>query len=884
MPLPSGTLLGPYEILSAIGSGGMGEVYRARDTRVGRIVAIKTLSPHLASSDKVRRFEREALGVSALNHPHICAFYDIGQDGPLDFLVMEYVEGETLERRMMRGPLPVDEALAVARQVTDALDHMHRQGITHRDLKPSNIMLSGSGAKLLDFGLAKFEGEPSAVREGALLGATQSLTAEGSVVGTLQYMAPEQLEGGPVDHRVDFFALGAVLYEMVTGQQAFTGDSLASRIAAILSREPAAPSNTQPLVPWGFDRLVARCLAKDPEDRWQNARDLLAELTWVAGREAVDRGATPSAGRRWRQRIAWTVGTVASAAAIVIATIWLITRRHGEAGGIDSAQFLIPPPPGAEFSTGGGLMAVSPDGRFLSFVATDATGQTVLWLRPLNSTVPRLLEGTQGAGQPFWSADSRFLAFSVLGAAKLRKVDLSTGSIETICDTPGYPLGGTWSADGVILFSTPSTRQLYSVRATGGVPTPLTMLDRSRGDLAHHWPSFLPDGRHFVYLIISTHPDRTGVYVGSLDSHEEASRILPVASNALYAPDGYLLYQLRAALVAQRFDARTLQLTGEPVVLAEQVAQNASTKRVVASVSSNGLLAYRTVADTELVWFDQQGVRLGTVGVPGQYSSPVLSPDERRVALSRQDSKAGTDDIWTIEVANGRMRRLTFDAAWDTQPVWSPDGNRILFQSDRLGSFSLFETMADGSGQNELVRNSSGLQPRDWTGDGPIAYESTARRLVLVGIDGPSTAGTRSAFDFGAQDLKVSPDRRWMAYTSDESNVDEVYVRPYEAAPHGALPISVRGGSAPRWRGDGKELFYLAADQTIMAVSVSAGRGFERSSPRPLFRIRSTDARGRPIDGFDVSRDGLRFLVNQPSSDITKSITVVLNWPNLLRH
>jgi len=883
MLLPPGTLLGPYEILSAIDRGGMAEVYRARDTRLERIVAIKTLaSLHVDNDDRRRRFEREALAVSALSHPHICAFYDIGQHDGLDFLVMEYLEGETLERRLMRGALAVDEALVVASHIADALDQVHRKGFTHRDLKPSNIMLTRSGAKLLDFGLANFKSDLCAVGESDLPGETQSLTAEGSMVGTLRYMAPEQLEGGAIDHRADLFAFGAVLYEMVTGSRAFTGDSIASQIAAILSRQPPPPSAAQPLVPWGFDRLVARCLAKDPEDRWQNARDVLAELTWIAGGERGQVHTTVRIGHYWRRRIGWIVATIAAAVAIGSGAIWLFSRLHTAGAGLGSAQFLIAPPEGVEFSPRGGLIAVSPDGQFVSFVAVRGAGQTSLWLRSLNSTVARPLVGTDGAEQPFWSADSRFLAFT--GAGKLKKVDLSTGLIETICDTPGYPLSGTWSADGLILFSTILTRELYAVRATGGNPTRVTTLDRSRGDQAHHWPVFLPDGRHFLYLIISANPDRTGVHVGSLDPREAHSRILPLASSVLYTPEGYLLYQRRAALVAQRFDDRTLQLTGEPVVVAEQVAQNAATKRLVASVSSNGLLAYRTVADTELVWFDRQGVRLGTLGEPGRYGSPALSPDERQVALSRQDPRTGTDDIWTIETTTGQMRRLTFHDGWDTQPVWSPDGGRILFQSDRGGSFRMYQMRADGSGQGELVQNSEGLQPRDWAGDEQFAYEPSARRLVVLRTSNRPAADKSGLIDGAVDQVKASPGGRWIAYTLSQAGVDEVYVGPYHSPARGSWLVSTHGGIAPRWRADGQELFYLGADQTLMAMAVKSGRRFERSAPRPLFRIRPTDARGRPIDGFAVTRDGLRFLVNQPSSDTSTPITVVLNWASVLRH
>ena len=588
MTLSAGSRLGPYEILSPLGAGGMGEVYKARDTRLERTVAVKVLPSHMSASPEVRqRFEREARTVSQLSHPHICALYDVGRENDVEYLVMEYLEGETLSDRLAKGPLPLEQTLRYGVEIADALDKAHRQGIVHRDLKPANVMITKSGVKLLDFGLAKAMAPAKPQSSLTSLPTQQGLTQEGTILGTFQYMAPEQLEGKEADARTDIFAFGCVLYEMATGRKAFSGASHASLITAIMSTEPPPISSALPMSPPALDRVVKKCLAKDPEDRWQNASDLGSELKWIGESGSQTGVATPVSPRRLtRERLAWAVAILA----LLLAGVAVFRSGRGTTG------FAIPMRSSIILTDKSALrsIALSPDGTRLAFVARDSAGKNLLWIRPLDSLAAQPLLGTENPSFPFWSPDGRSLGFFADG--KLRRIDASGGPPRTLGDAP-VPRGGSWSREGVILFSPVVDGPLYRVSASGGLATAVTQLDRSRGESTHRWPFFLPDGRHFLYLVASfgsgEEKERMGIYVRSLDSKEE--RLIVVAKSTLaYAAPGFVLFRRERHLVAQPFDARSLRITGDPFLVAENIQYFPQTSGALFSVSENGLLVYQT--------------------------------------------------------------------------------------------------------------------------------------------------------------------------------------------------------------------------------------------------------------------------------------------------
>ncbi|MDA2938906.1 serine/threonine-protein kinase [Acidobacteria bacterium AH-259-A15] len=816
MSLASGTRLGPYEIITLLGAGGMGEVYRARDTRLDRTVAIKVLLSHLSDNPDLRqRFEREARTISRLNHPHICTLHDIGHHQGIDFLVMEYLEGETLADRLAKGALPIDQALRYAVEIADALDKAHRQGVVHRDLKPGNIMLTETGAKLLDFGLAKLRPPPAAAASlSALPTEEASLTAEGTILGTFQYMAPEQLEGKEADARTDIFAFGALLYETATGRKAFEGKSQASLIAAILERDPPPISSLQPLTPPALDHAVRRCLAKKPDERWQSANDLTGELKWIV--EAGSQAGVPApvlTRRRSRQRLGWIAAGALCLPLIATLSLSVIHLREV----VEEAQpmrFFVSPPEQVTLSWWD-FTVISPDGKHLVFATRSADSSNLLWVRSLDSLTARSLPGTGSARHPFWSPGSRFIGFFSRG--KLKKVPLSGGPSQTLCDAP-TGRGGSWNREGTIVFNPHWGGPLQYVSAAGGEAKSLTELDESRGETAHRWPCFLPDGRHFLYLALSSQPENRGIYLASLDS-EEKKRLLSANLNAAYAEPGYLLFMRESTLMAQPFDKKGLELTGEPFPLAENVDRNEHTWYTAAffSVSENGVLTYRSgLSKNQLVWLDREGKRLGApVGEPADYSNPELSPDGKRVAVGRLDPETQTRDIWLFDLARGTSSRLTFDPADDLNPVWSADGTRIAFTSDRKGQRDIYQKMASGTGEDELVLESGEQKSvTDWSADG---------RFLLYSVRNPQTGtdvwmlplseeGKPTPFlqqSFREREAQFSPDGRWVTYESNESGTRQVFVQPFPAT-GGKWQISTQGGVQPRWRRDGKELFYIA--------------------------------------------------------------------------
>ncbi|MFQ5926104.1 MAG: protein kinase [Terriglobia bacterium] len=897
MPLSSGTRLGPYEVIAPLGAGGMGEVYRARDTRLDRSVAIKVLPPHLAENPQLRqRFEREARALSSLSHPHICALYDIGQQDDLHYLVMEYLEGETVAARLEKGPLPPNDVLRYASQLADALDKAHRQGVLHRDLKPGNIMLTKAGARLFDFGLAK---PTAAIASAAGLTdsptASRPLTAEGTIVGTFQYMAPEQLEGKEADARSDIFAFGAVLYEMATGRKAFEGKTQASVIAAIMDREPPPISTLQPLVPPALDRVVKTCLAKDPDERWQTAHDLMLELNWIA--EAGSQAGVPAPVVARRKRREWAAWALVALLAVVSGVLGFAYYRTTSTEVRAVRAFVLPPEEATFTSLGfnGGSLALSPDGRRLAFVATTSEGKQLLWVRSLDALAAQPLAGTEGATRPFWSPDSRFLAFFAEG--KLKKIDAAGGPPLTLCDAPDGR-DGTWNRDGVIVFSPEPTTPLSRVSAAGGEASPLTALDESRRENTHRWAHFLPDGRHFLYLARSPAEGgggaETAIYIGSLDSKEK-KLLLRAAANAAYS-SGHLLFVRERTLMAQPFDAGRRELTGDAFPIAENIQFAPGFNEAVFSVSENGILAYQTGAaqgGSQLLWFDRSGKQIGSVGEPAIQFVPRLSPDGRRAAVTIFDPQAGNWDLWLYDLARGLRTRFTFAPSFDGGALWSPDGTHIVFSADRKGQFDLYQKAASGAGSEAVLLESEGAKfAASWSSDGRfIAYDhndpkgKTKTDLWVLPLSGDRTPVAFRQTEFDETWAQFSPDGRWLAYVSDESGRKEVYVAPFQVGPEGEpslgqggkWQVSTAGGDRVRWNRNGKELFYLAPDNKLMVAQVETkGSSFEVGTVRPLFETRPV---GQLDWVYDVSRDGQRFLVNTiVAEQATAPITLVVNW------
>ena len=900
MSLASGAKLGPYEIQSPLGAGGMGEVYRALDTRLDRPVAIKILPDHLSSNPEAKqRFDREARAISSLNHPNICTLHDVGHQDGTDYLVMELLEGETLADRLAKGPLPVAQIFKYGTDICEGLERAHRSGVVHRDLKPGNIMLTKSGAKLMDFGLAKSEHVPAfAVASSSSLtiemsspATKQPLTSQGFVVGTFQYMSPEQVEGKEADTRSDIFALGSVLYEMATGKRAFEGKSNLSVASAVLEKEPEPISTIQPMAPPALDHVVRGCLAKDPDARWQSASDIARELRWIS---TSSQSAAAVHSLRPRRKNWDRIGWIALGALLIASAIWLALRPSPAQHPIRA--YLTPPVNGTFVFNGdySGPPVISHDGTRVVFSARVGKEPASLYVQPLDTGVAAKLEGTENATFPFWSFDGKFIAF--FAGAKLKKIPSAGGPVMVLADAPGSR-GGAWGKENVIVYTPDYRESLWKVPAAGGTPERVTTLDPSKHS-THRWPSFLPDGKHFLFLATSHSGEgqaQNGIYLGSIDS--PAMKLVLSSDSQCQYVSGYLLYHAQTALVAQKFDPATATLSGDPVPVADNVQYDPSVWRTTFSASDDGVLLYASgaaVLGVDLLWVDRNGNDLGNVAERGSYNGAMrLSSDGKRLALSFGEPKS---DIWVFDLAHGSKTRLTFEPAHHLMPTWSPDGQRIAFvtlASPRLSSGStLHARPANGGGQDELL-----LAPEDSTT--PITltwpeWSSDGRYLVFQKSSGPSggsvwalpTTGEKKPFPLVQSQSqqgtivfsRLSPDGKWLVYSSTESGREEVYVTPFPSG-NGRWQISQNGGTSPAWRGDGKEIYYsgfYGTQTEVFAVTINAqGDQFVTESPRKLFAVHHLGAAGIP---FAVSPDGSRFLMATVPDTQSVPMTLVVNW------
>ncbi|GAC1631538.1 MAG: hypothetical protein NVS9B14_03510 [Candidatus Acidiferrum sp.] len=888
MPLNPGTKLGPYEILSPLGAGGMGEVYRAKDARLGREVAVKVLPAAMAENVEAReRFEREARAVSKLNHPNICTLFDVGAEGGTNFLVMELLEGETLEQRIKRGALPLDAALKYAEQITDALAKAHRAGIVHRDLKPSNIFLTKQGAKILDFGLAKdrtnLDAGPDSTHSGSPTTVVSKDTAAGTILGTYPYMSPEQLEGKPADARSDLFAFGAVLYEMLTGQRAFAGQSQASVIAAILERDPRSILELMPVCPKTLDRVVRRCLMKDPDERWQSAFDLKMEIEQIAnvGQEVEKTSSVKHAGNPWILRILAGLTVL-----LAVATGALLVRKDSVRPPIYSA---IVPPPGTAFQIEGDMgvpPVLAPDGSAVIFGAGNA-----IWYRSLRDGSERVLSQAKNEVYPFWSPDSKSIGFFSDG--KLKTMEINAGTVKTICDASN-PRGGAWGTSGVIVF-TPTTRDMiYQVPATGGTPKVVTQLD-PKLHTTHRWPVFLPDGQHFLYLAanhIRPQGEENGIYVASLDGKLD-KLVVSSPVGAQYA-GGKLVFVSEGRLMMQALDTKAFKLTGSPSEIAEGVVVDLGVWHSTFAVSENDTLVYQTgtaSGQSQLEWVDRAGKHVAYAGEPGAFFGPKLSKDGKRILMSKGDPGA---DVWISDESGKRQTRLTFGSMSVSEPVWSPDETHIAYGLGIPGKkFTLNLIAANGSGSPQVIQQTADISPpTDWSPDGRYIvcerFTNGGVRMWLVDPSGKEADRVFGAEGVGASQTvglqssgQFSPDGKWMAFVLS-TNGPQIYVASFPGG-SGLRQISPSGGRWPRWRRDGKELFFVSDRNEMTAVTIrEQGEGLEIGQPQALFTYRPALRIFRAgMISYDVSPDGKRFLLNAAADENMRPLTLVTNWSGL---
>jgi Tol biopolymer transport system component/predicted Ser/Thr protein kinase len=877
MAILPGRRLAPYEILSIIGAGGMGEVYKARDTRLDRIVAIKVLPTHLADRAELReRFEREAKTIASLNHSHICTLYDTGHQDGIDFLVMEYIEGETLAQRLQKGALPIQQVLQFAIEISDALDKAHRKGITHRDLKPGNIMLTKSGTKLLDFGLAKLAQEAVPATPDSQLPTMQNaITGEGTILGTLQYMAPEQVEAKEVDARTDIFAFGVVIYEMATGKKAFEGKTSASVMAKIMEAEPPSMASLQPMTPPALDRVVKRCLAKEPEKRWQTASDLCEELKWIAegGSQVTSVPTAAANGTRAlgrRALILSLLGILLLGAAISGIAIWNLKPTPPK----PVTRTVITLPPGDRLvGPEETSLALSPDGKQLAYAAIRGVTSQI-YMRSMDSQEARPIPGTEGASEPFFSPDGQWIGF--FSGGKLKKISVSGGAAVTLGDA-GNNFGGSWSSQGTIFFALSPGSPLLQVPDAGGTPQPLTRLEK--GDGGQSWPQFMPGGKAVLFAAAGNIAADAQVAVQSIATGQR--RNLVGGTQPRYATSGHLIYAQGTTLMAVPFDPQRLEIKGTPVPVVEGVAFSAGYGSSQYSISDSGSLVYISGSQANqrrMVWVSRNGVEQPLPAPPQAYEIVRLSPDGRRVAVELDEQ------FWLYDLARDTLTRFTFEGKRNQNPLWTPDGKRIAFFSTKEGIENLFWQLADGSGGLERLSTSEYVQiPRSWSPDGQLLAFDVVNPKTLYDIwvlrmsDRKAHPFLQTPFNEGG--ATFSPDGHWLAYVSNESGRPEVYVQPYPG-PGGKWQISTEGGTEPAWNHNGKELFYRTGNK-MMALDVATQPGFVVGKPHMLFEGQYvTNDWPQVSTVYDVSADGQRFLMVKPTEQASSAtqINVVLNW------
>jgi Tol biopolymer transport system component len=881
MMISAGSRLGPYEILSPLGAGGMGEVWKARDPRLGRDVAIKLLPEALASDrDRLSRFEQEARSASALNHPNIVTIYEIGQADSVSYIAMELVQGRTLREVIVEGPVPAKRVLAFAAQIADALAKAHEAGIVHRDLKPENLMVTREGfVKVLDFGLAKLA-LPASGEISAMPTLAKPETHPGVVLGTVGYMSPEQASGRPVDFRSDQFSLGSILYEMVTGKRAFSRGTTAESLVAIIREEPEPIGSLVPQVPVSVRWVIERCLAKDPEERYASTRDLARDLTHL--RDHFSEVGLEAAPVILARRLGWLGPALIAGLLLAAALAVFAAFRWRRQPPVRPMRFSVPIPAGATYAPGevDRGFSISPDGTRLVIEAV-SRGHRRLYLRPLDSEKAAELENTTGAEAPFWSPDSRFIAFFADG--KLKKIPAAGGPPEELC-AASFDIVGSWNRAGTILFSQMFPRLgIYRVSEKGGEAAPVTSADPSRGEVSDIWPHFLPDGRRFLYVDWVLGHGARELRVASLDSKE--SRVVTrLDSMAEYASPGYLLYVRDATLFAQPFDASSARLHGEPLLVVESVHYFYGPAHASFSVSQTGVLAYQAAAPpSRLVWFDRAGKEIGTLGQPAVLNGFRISAEGERVVAAIEDPRTGTSDVWVLEPQRGISTRLHSDPVDEGSPVWSSDGAKVFYRSDRQAVPDIYEIAVGVPGSERRLLEQPGVQqPEDISSDGRLLVycnniAATVPDIWILPLVGDPKPLPWLQTRFAKASPRFSPDGRWIAYESDESGDPEVYMALTKGGGE-KKRLSPAGGSRPRWRRDGKELYYVAPDGFVMAVPMALGPQLEAGLPVPLFR-----AEGQ-IENYDVTPDGSRFLVSTPVEKVRESpLRVILNWPAALK-
>jgi Tol biopolymer transport system component len=889
MPLTQGTRLGAYEILALVGSGGMGEVYKARDPRLGRDVAIKVLPPGVSTDpERLHRFEQEARAAAALNHPNILAIHDIGMHDGTPYIVSELLDGESVRDRLRGGALPVRKAVEYAVQVARGLAVAHDKGIVHRDLKPENVFVTADGhVKILDFGLAKLtQKEASSAMDATQLPTTPN-TDPGLVLGTVGYMAPEQVRGLPADHRSDIFAFGALLYEMLSGARAFRRHTSMDTMSAILREDPPDLPLADRHIPLALGRIVDRCLEKSPASRFQSTGDLAFALESLTSHSSAAEAVAVVTSRK-RAVPTWALvaagGVVAGAVVAAAAFAWFRPTPPD----VRAIRFFLSTPDGwtlplqTQGNAAAGALAASPDGRRIAFVARNAAGSTMIWTRALDTLVAQSLAGTEGGVSPFWSPDSRALGFFAQG--KLKKVDVAGGPPVTLCDAaPG--VSAAWSPEGVIVFSAAGGTALQQVSAAGGIPSAATTL--GEGETGHARPFFLPDGRHFVYRVTTGGAQRAPAYVTALGSSER-TRLMDVESTNVLYSNRHLLFLRETTLMAQPFDPERLALVGDAFPVVEHVQTSGAPSYGFFSASNAGVLVYQTGTaggTPQLMWLDRTGRPVASVGSAAAYGDLVLSRDGKKAAVTL--TQQGGADVWLVDLDRGGLpTRFTFNEANDISPIWSPDGTRIVFASNRNGvssPFDIYQKASSGTGAEEVVlADRLAKLPTSWSADGRfILYTSAAIDLWILPLSGDKKPFPFLQTRFTETQGQFSPDGRWIAYVSNESGLNEVYVAPFDdtgGVPAGKWQVSTNGGGAPRWRPDGKEIFFLTSDSMLMAAEVSArGSALEVGAVKPLFSIRPP---ATPRSNYQVSTDGRRFLVNMGpvQTAAPTPITVVLNW------